>query len=108
VQGTPSHWLVLDGRLCGGVGIAANSVGKHGLVLFAVSILFVEIPRGVPVEILPVSLSVARDLGRSSRIANFQDEVEFGTRAGCGHHADDASLLEQRRSALVEPAPVDS
>src|SRR5712692_433869 len=72
VQSPPSDRVVLDGWFCGGIGIAANSVGEHGLVLFALFILFVEIPRGVPVEILPVSLFVARDLGRSSRFANFQ------------------------------------
>jgi hypothetical protein len=107
VQGTPSHRLVLDGRLCGGVGIAANSVGKHGLVLFAVFILFVEIPRGVPVEILPVSLFVARDLGRSPRSANFKNEIELGYRTRHNHYSIDASRLEQRSTALVEPASVD-
>jgi hypothetical protein len=27
LQGAPSHWMVLDGRLCGGIGIAADSLG---------------------------------------------------------------------------------
>jgi hypothetical protein len=83
-------------------------VGKHGLVLFAVFILFVEIPRGVPVEILPVSVFVARDLGSPSGFTNFQDEVELGYRTRHNHHSIDASRLEQRSAALVEPAPVDS
>jgi hypothetical protein len=108
VQGTPSYWLVLDGRLCGGITIAANSVGEHGLVLFAMFILFVEIPRGVSVEILPVSILIACDLGRSPRFANFKDEIELGYRASHSHHSIDASQLEQRGTALVEPAPVDS
>ena len=75
VQSPPSHWLVLDGGLRRGFGIATNFVGKHRLVLFAVFILFVEIPRGVPVEILPVSFFVTRDLGSPSGSTNFQDEV---------------------------------
>ena len=108
VQSPPSHWLVLDGRLCGGFGIAANSVGKHGLVLFAVFILFVEIPRGVPVEILLVSFFVTRDLGSPSGFTNFQDEVELGYPTRHNHHSIDASRLEQRSAALVESAPVDS
>ena len=45
VQGTPFNRLVLDRWLCGGIGIPANFVGKHHLELFAVFILFVEIPR---------------------------------------------------------------
>lgn len=108
VQGTPFNRLVLDRWFYGGVGIPANAVGKHGLVLFPVFILFVEIPRGVPVTVLPASLLIASDLGRSPGFANFQNEAELGNPAGCGHHRDDASRVEQRRSALVEPAPVDS
>ena len=108
VQGAPSHRLVLDGRLCGGVGIAANFVGEHGFVLFAVLILFVEIPRGVPVEILLVSFFVTRDLGSPSGFTNFQDEVELGYPTRHNHHSIDASRLEQRSAALVESAPVDS
>ena len=49
---------------------------------------------------MPVSLLVARDLGRLPGLANFQDEAELGTRAGCGHHRDDAARVEQRRSAV--------
>jgi hypothetical protein len=100
--------MVLDGRICSGIGIAANSVGQHGLVLLAVFILFVEIPLGVAVEILLVPLFVAGDLGRSPGFANLQDEVELGTGVGDDYHSDDDSRLEQRRSTLVEPVPLDS
>ena len=70
-------------------------------------VLFVEIPCGVPVEILPVSVFVARDLGRSPGSENFKDEIELGYRTRHNHHSIDASRLEQRSAALVEPAPLD-
>jgi hypothetical protein len=51
---------------------------------------------------------VASNLGSSSGFANFEDEVELGRRTGNNHHSIDASRLEQRSSALVVTAPVDS
>jgi hypothetical protein len=77
-------------------------------LLFAVFVLFVEIPCRVPIEVLPASLFVARDLGSSSRFANFQDEVELGHRTGNNRHSIDASGLEQRSPSLVGTATVDS
>jgi hypothetical protein len=77
-------------------------------LLFAVFILFVEIPCRVPVEVLPTSLFGARDLGSSPGFANFKDEAELGHSAGNSHHSIDASGLEQRRSSLVGTAKVDS
>jgi len=70
-------------------------------------VLFVEIPRRIPVEILPSSLFVARDLGSSPRFANFQDEAELGHSTSNNHHSIDASGLEQRSSSLVGTATVD-
>jgi hypothetical protein len=72
-----------------------------------VFVLFVEIPRGVPVEILPVSVFVARHLGRPPGSENFKDEIELGYRTRHNHHSIDASRLEQRSAALVESAPLD-
>jgi hypothetical protein len=100
--------VVLDGRFRGGIGIAANFVGKYDFVLLAMFVLLDEIPSGVAVQVLPASLSVARDLGSCPGFATFQDEAELSNRSGSGRHGDDASRVEQRRSALVEPAPVDS
>jgi len=77
-------------------------------LLFAVFVLFVEIPCRVPIEVLPTSLFGARDLGSSPGFANFKDEVELGHNAGNNHHSIDASGLEQRRSSLVGTASVDS
>jgi hypothetical protein len=108
VQGAAFDRLVLDRWFRGGIGVTANSVGKRGLVFFAMFVLLVEIPRGVLVEVLSASLLVAGDLGSSSRVATFQAEAEFGNRPGSERHVDDASRMEQRRPALVEPAPMDS
>jgi len=77
-------------------------------LLFAVFVLFVEIPCRVPIEVLPTSLFGARDLGSSPGFANFQDEVELGHSTGNNHHSIDASGLEQRGAALVGTAAVDS
>jgi len=76
-------------------------------LLFAVFILFVEIPCRVPIEVLPTSLFGARDLGSAPGFANFKDEVELGYSAGNNHHSVDASGLEQWRSPLVGTATVD-
>jgi hypothetical protein len=83
-------------------------LGQHITLLFAVFVLFVEIPCRVPVEILPGALFVARDLGSSPGFANFTDEVEPGYGAGNNHHRFDASGLERRSSSMVGTAPVDS
>jgi len=77
-------------------------------LLFAVFVLFVEIPRRVSIEVLPASLFAARDLGSSSGFANFQNEVELGHRTGNNRHSIDASGLEQRSPSLVGTATVDS
>jgi aerobic-type carbon monoxide dehydrogenase small subunit (CoxS/CutS family) len=77
-------------------------------LLFAVLVLFVEIPCRVPIEVLPTSLFGARDLGSSPGFANFQDEVELGHSIGNNHHNLDASWLEQRSPSLVGTATVDS
>jgi hypothetical protein len=73
-----------------------------------VFVLFVEIPCRVSIEVLPVSVFVARNLGRSPGAANFKDQIELGYRTRHNHHSIDASRLEQGRSALVEPVPLDS
>jgi hypothetical protein len=83
-------------------------LGKHVTLLFAVFVLFVEIPCRVPIEVLLTSLFGARDLGSSPGLANFKDEVELGHSAGNNRHSIDASGLEQRRSSLVGAASVDS
>ena len=70
-------------------------------------VLFVEIPCGILVEILLVSVFVARDLGRSPGFENFKGEIELGYRTRDCHHCIDASRLEQPSAALVEPAPLD-
>jgi hypothetical protein len=77
-------------------------------LLFAVFVLFVEIPCRVLIEVLPAALFGARDLGSSPGFANFKDEVELGHGAGNNHHSIDVSWLEQRRSSLVGTASVDS
>jgi len=77
-------------------------------LLFAVFVLFVEIPCRVPIEVLPTSLFGARDLGSSPGFANFKDEVELGHSVGNNHDSIDAFGLEQRRSSLVGAASVDS
>jgi hypothetical protein len=43
VQGTPSNRLVLDGRFCSRIVIAADSLGQHATLLFAVFVLFVPL-----------------------------------------------------------------
>ena len=108
LPGLPADRVVLDGRFCGGIGIAANFVGKYHFVLLAMFVLLDEIPSGVSLKVLPASLFVARDLGSCPGFASLQVEVELSNRSGSGRHGDDASRVEQRRSALVEPAPVDS
>ena len=45
VPGPLADRMVLDEWFCGGIGVATNSLGKHGFVLFAMFILLVEIPR---------------------------------------------------------------
>jgi len=77
-------------------------------LLFAVFVLFVEIPRRPSIEVLPASLFAARDLGSSSGFANFQNEVELGHGIGNNRHSIDASGLEQRSPSLVGTATVDS
>jgi hypothetical protein len=77
-------------------------------LLFAVFVLFVEIPCRVPIEVLPVSLFGARHLGTSPGFANFKHEAELGHRTGNHHHGIDGSGLEQRSSSLVGTAAVDS
>jgi hypothetical protein len=77
-------------------------------LLFAVFVLFVQIPCRVPVEVLPASLFGARDLGSSPGRANFKDEAELGHSTGNNHHGIDGSGLEQRSSSLVGTATVDS
>ena len=108
LPGLPADRVVLVGRFCGGIGIAANFVGKYDFVLLAMFVLLDEIPGGVSVQVLPASVFVARDLGSCPGLATFQNEAELSNRSGPGRHDDDASRVEQRRSALVEPAPVDS
>jgi len=107
VPGTPSDRLVLDGRFCGRIVVAADSLGQHVTLLFAVPVLFVEIPCGVPIEVLPASLFVARDLGSSPGFANLEAEAELGHDTGHNHHRIDASRLEQQSSSLVGTAAVD-
>jgi hypothetical protein len=77
-------------------------------LLFAVFVLFVEIPCRIPIEVLPASLFGARDLGSSPWFANLKDEAGLGHSAGNNHHSFDASGLEQGRSSLVGTASVDS
>ena len=108
VPGAPPDRLVLDRRFSSRIVVAADSLGQRVTLLFAVFVLFVEIPRGIPVEILPVPLFVAGDLGSSPGFANFQNEVELGDGSSNSHHGTDASGLEQRSSALVGTATLDS
>jgi hypothetical protein len=77
-------------------------------LLFAVFVLFVQIPSRVPIEVLPASVFGARDLGSSPGFANFNDEGELGHNSGHNRHGTDASGLEQRSSSLVGTATVDS
>jgi hypothetical protein len=77
-------------------------------LLFAVFVLFVEIPYRIPIEVLPASLFGARDLGSSPWFANFKDEAGLGDSTGNNHHGIDGSGLEQRSSSLVGTATMDS
>ena len=77
-------------------------------MLFALFVLFVEIPCRIPIEVLPASLFGARDLGSSPGLANFKDEAELGHSIGSSHHGTDGSGLEQRSSSLVGTATADS
>jgi hypothetical protein len=107
VPGTPFDRLVVDGRFCSRIVVAADSLGYHVTLLFAVFVLFVEIPCRVPIQVLPTSLFGARDLGSSPGFANFQYEVELGHSTGNNHHRIDASGLERRSSSVVGTATVD-
>ena len=91
VQGAASDRLVLDGWFCGGIGFAANFVGKRGFVFFAVFVLLVEIPRGVALKILLASLFGPRDLGSSPGFAKFQNEADLGSHSRFDRHDADAS-----------------
>jgi hypothetical protein len=73
-----------------------------------VFVLFVEIPCRVPIEVLPVSLFGARNLGTSPGFANCTHEAELGHSTGNRHHGINGSGLEQRSSSLVGTATVES
>jgi hypothetical protein len=68
---------------------------ERRFVFLAVCVLFCEIPRGISVKVLPVSLSVARDLGSSSRFANYPDQTEISNRSGGSRNGFDDSHMEQ-------------
>src|SRR5271170_8144808 len=106
--GTSSDRLVLDGRFCSRIVVAADSLGEHVTLLFAVFVLFVEIPCRVPIEVLPTSVFGARGLGSPPGFANFKDEAELGHSTGNNHHGAYGSGLEQRSSSRVGTAAVDS
>jgi hypothetical protein len=46
VAGGPADWLVVDRWICRGLGVAANAVGKHTLVLLTVFVLFDAVSGG--------------------------------------------------------------
>jgi hypothetical protein len=107
LQGTPSNQLLLDGRFCSRIVVAADSLGWHITLLFALFVLFDKIPRRISVAVLPASVFSARDLGSPSGFANFKDEIELGHSTGNNHYCIDASRLERRSAALVGNATVD-
>ena len=47
VQCGPALRLVLDGRLCGGIGVAADGLGECRFIFCAVPVLPGEVPRGI-------------------------------------------------------------
>ena len=89
--------VVLDRRLCHGVGVAADRTSECRFVLPAMRVLPGEISGGIPVAVLPAPLYVSCGLGRSPRSANFADQAEDGTHSGGGYHAADESYMEQQR-----------
>jgi len=97
----------MDWRFCRRFGLAANSVGEHTPVLFALPILFVAISRGALIEILSASVSVAGDLGCKSRIEYQRNEAHFSAGRRAKHHSPDDSNVERWTLALVECAAMD-
>jgi hypothetical protein len=89
--------VVLDRRLCHGVGVAADGTSECGFVFPAMRILPGEISGGIAVAILPAPLYVSCGLGRSSRSADRADQSEASAHSGSGYHSADDSYMEQQR-----------
>jgi len=102
VPGAGADRLVLDGWICSGEGVAANSVGQHGLVLCPVLVLSNKVPRGFAIQVLPAPVYIARHLGSSPRLAHFHDQTVRGSGGGFGSHRVDDSCVERWTSALVD------
>jgi hypothetical protein len=88
--------LGLDGRFPGWVAVTPNSLGECCFVCGPLSLLFVQVQRRIAVEILPVSVLVAWNLGSTQRFTSRSDQSAYCVRSGyhC-NRVDDLGMEQQ-------------
>jgi hypothetical protein len=95
VAGAAVDRVGVDGRIFGGVDVAANFVGKRAGVLVTVPVLLVAISHWVVVAVLPAAVSGTGDLGSGARSTSFEIENGLGIGAGLGCDGSDDSNVRE-------------
>jgi hypothetical protein len=94
VPGCVAHRLVVDVRVCDGIGFAKDCLGERRSVVHSLLVLFITVSHRIDVAVLCASIFAASGVGAESRSADRSDQEELRDCVGGWYHRVNDSYVE--------------